>query len=449
MPDTKKFNRRTFLKSAAVASAFTIVPRNALGGRGIIAPSEKLNIAGIGVGGKGFGDLMNMQSENIVALCEIDDRRAGRAYKQWPKAKVYRDFRKMLTEQKDIDAVTIATPDHLHYVISMWALKHGKHVYCQKPMTHTISEARSLAKEAAKSNLATQMGNQGNADEGVRLIQEYIEDDAIGTVSEVHCWTNKPVWPQGIDRYKETHPIPKELDWDLWLGPAKHRPFHHAYAPFLWRGWWDFGSCSLGDMGCHVLNNPWRALDLGLPESVEAYSTKCKKESGPLASIVYYNFPARGPKPSVKLTWYDGGNMPPRPVELETGRRMGDNEGCLFIGDKGKIVCDCYGGSPRIIPESKMREFGRPTRRIERSPGHYAEWINACKGGPKPGSHFEHAALLTEVVHLGNVAIRSATHQKQNGRDVKILWDAKEGKVTNVPHANQYLHTEPRKGWEI
>ena len=452
---TKPVSRRKVLTTATAAVAlFHIVPRHALGGAGFKAPSEKLNIAGIGVGGQGHNDLMNMTSENIVALCDVDDRHAAHTYKQWPNARHHRDFRKMLEVQKDIDAVTIATPDHLHFAICMAAIQLGKHVYCQKPLTHTIAEARALAKAAKASNVATQMGNQGNAGEGVRLIQEWIEDGAIGTVREVQCWTNKPECPTGIDRPKETPPVPEGLDWDLWLGPAPARPYHPAYLPFKWRSWWDFGSCSLGDMACHVMNTPWRALNLGMPVSVEAHSNGGTDETGPLSSIIYYEFPSRGDGQPFRLTWYDGGMMPPRPAELEEERRMGDNEGCLFVGDKGKIICCCYGQSPRIIPEAKMKAHGRGNPRLARSPGHYVEWLNACKGGPKPGSHFEHAAVLTEVVQLGNVALRTgrllhASHHNQNGYCAKLFWDKENGKVTNVPDANQFLQTEYRKGWEV
>ena len=450
-------SRRDFLTTAAKAgvagAVFHIIPRSALGGAGFKAPSERLNIAGIGVGGKGMDDLMSVASENIVAICDVDDRHAARVYAQWPKATRHRDFRKMLETQKDIDAVVIATPDHLHYVASMAAIKLGKHVYCEKPLTHTIAEARSLADAARKANVATQMGNQGNAGEGVRLIQEWIEDGAIGTVREVHCWTNKPECPAGIDRPTDTPPVPEGLDWDMWLGPAPWRPYHSAYLPFKWRNWWDFGSSSLGDMGCHVINTPWRSLNLGLPTSIEAHSHGSTDETGPLSSIVYYEFPARGKMPPVRLTWYEGGMMPPRPIELEDDRRMGDNEGCMFVGERGKILCCCYGQSPRIIPESKMQSVGRPTRRIPRSPGHYQEWLAACKGGPKAGSNFEHAAVLTEVVQLGNVAIRTGRllekDRGQNGHCVRLLWDKEHGKVSNVPEANRYLQMEYRKGWEV
>ncbi|HEY3325251.1 MAG TPA: Gfo/Idh/MocA family oxidoreductase [Planctomycetota bacterium] len=445
-------SRRRFLGKAAVAGALLapmIVPRHVLGGPGQKAPSEKLNIAGIGLGGRGRGDLQAVESENIVALCDVDESYAANAFNAYPKATKHRDFRKMLEDQKDIDAVVIATPDHLHAVIAMTAMKLGKHVYVEKPMAHTIQEARAMAEAARKYKVATQMGNQGNAGEGVRLISEWIADGAIGPVREVHAWTNKPVWPQGIERPKETPPVPPKLDWDLWLGPAAQRPYHPCYLPFTWRGWWDFGCCALGDMGCHVLNNAVVPLKLGAPTSIEAYSTKCTNDTGPLASMIYYNFPARGDLPPVRVTWYDGGMMPPRPPELEDDRRMGDNEGCLFIGDKGKLICTCYGDSPRIIPETKMKEYKRPAKTLPRSIGHHKEWIEACKGGKPAGSNFDVASALTEMVLLGNVAIRAGQRHGENGRLVRLDWDAAAAKITNVPDANKYLSKEYRKGWEL
>ncbi|MCY2989698.1 MAG: Gfo/Idh/MocA family oxidoreductase [Planctomycetota bacterium] len=445
---TDKVTRRRFLTTATAVSTFVIVPRHVLGGPGEQPPSGKMNIAGIGVGGRGMGLLTSLGSQNIVAVCDPDDRHLTTAAKQWPAAKRHRDFRRMIETQQDIDAVVVATPDHLHFVASMWAIKSGKHVYCEKPLTRTIGEARVLAKVARESKVATQMGNQGNADEGVRLMQEWIGAGALGTVSQVHCWTNKPVWPQGIHRPSDTPPVPAELDWDLWLGPAAQRPYHPAYLPFVWRGWWDFGSCSLGDMGCHVLNSPWRALKLGLPTSVEAYSNGCTDETGPRSSIIYYDFPARGDLGPVRLTWYDGGMMSPRPPELEHFYRMGDNEGCLFVGDKASMICSCYGGAPRILPTARMQEFKATPKTIPRSPGHLEEWLAASRGGPPAGSHFEHSAILAEVVQLGNLGVRFGANQKENGRPVKLLWDAAAGRVTNEPDANRYLLTEPRKGWE-
>ncbi|MCX5653326.1 MAG: Gfo/Idh/MocA family oxidoreductase [Planctomycetota bacterium] len=425
------------------------MPRHVLGGPGRKPPSEKLNVAGIGVGGRGLGDIASLDGENIVALCDVDQQHAANAFKAYPKARKHRDFRKMLHDEKDIDAVVIATPDHLHAVIAMTAMKLGKHVYVEKPMAHTVGEVRALTEAARKYKVATQMGNQGNAGEGVRLISEWIADGAIGPVREVHAWTNKPTWPQGIDRPKDAPPVPPTLDWDLWLGPAVERPYNPAYLPFTWRGWWNFGCCSLGDMGCHVLNNIWRPLRLAPPVSVEAYPSRCTSETGPLATIIYYEFAARDNMPAVRLTWYDGGMMPPRPPELEDDRRIGDNEGVLFVGDKGKILCTCYGDSPRLIPETRMKEYKRPPKSIPRSVGHHKEWVEACKGGPPAGSNFDVAGPLTEMVLLGNVAVRSSALQKENGRPVKLLWDAAGAKVANMPAANQFLTMEYRKGWEL
>ena len=450
---SSKVSRRTFLGKAAAAAAvpalFHVVPRSVLGGPGHKPPSEKLNIAGIGVGGQGFGDLMALRSENIVALCDVDEKHAAHAFNALPNARKHRDYRKMLEQQKDIDAVVVATPDHLHAIVSLTAMQLGKHVYCEKPMAHSIQELRLMAQAARKYKLATQMGNQGNAREGVRLMCEWIWDGAIGPVREVHAWTNKPTWPQGIDRPKDTPPVPATLDWDLWLGPAPERPYHPAYLPFVWRGWWDFGSCALGDMACHVLNNVVRPLKLGHPTSVEAYATKVNSETGPLASIIYFHFPARESMPPVRLSWYDGGMMPPRPEELESDRRMGDNEGVLFVGDKGKLMCSCYGDGPRLIPESKMKEYRRPPKTLPRSPGHHKEWIDFCKGGPPAGSNFEAAEPLTAIVLLGNVAIRSCQRRSQNGYDAKIEWDPANMKITNAPDANKYLQCEYRKGWPL
>jgi len=440
--DTKTMNRRDFLASTAVAAAaFTIVPRYVLGGPGYTPPSEKLNIAGIGVGGRGASDIRAVSGENIVALCDVDDKRAGETFTRYPKAKKYRDFRKMLEKEKNIDAVVVATPDHVHAVAAMMAVKMGKHVYCEKPLTHLIYEARQLTKAAREAKVATQMGNQGHSGEGNRLICEWIWDGAIGPVREVHTWTNRPIWPQGIDRPKETPPIPKTLDWDLWLGPAPQRPYNPAYLPFNWRGWWDFGTGALGDMACHIIDSPFWALKLKYPISVEASSTKVNSETYPLASIVRYEFPARGNMPPVKLTWYDGGLRPPRPEELEPGRKMGsDNGGVLFVGEKGKLVCSCYGNSPRLIPEAKMAAYKRPPKTIPRVEGHHKDWIRACKTGKPACSNFDYAGPLAETVLLGNIAIRTGK---------KLYWDGPKMKFTNVPEANEYVHQQYRQGWTL
>jgi len=435
-------NRRDFLASTAAVAAFTIVPRHVLGGPEYTPPSEKLNIAAIGAGGRGGGDIGAVSSENIVALCDVDEKNAAETFGRFPKAKKYRDFRKMLEREKNIDAVIVATPDHTHAVATMMAIKMGKHVYCEKPLTYSIYEARELAKAASEAKVATQMGNQGHSGEGNRLICEWLRDGAIGPVREVHAWTNRPIWPQGIDRPKETPRVPKTLDWDLWLGPAPNRPYNPAYLPFKWRGWWDFGTGALGDMACHIIDSPFWALKLGQPISVEASSTKVNSETYPLASTVHYHFPAREGMPPVKLTWYDGGIRPPQPEELEPGRRMGsDNGGTLFVGEKGKLVCGCYGNSPRLIPEAKMAAYKRPPKTIPRVRGHHQDWVQACKGGKPACSNFDYAGPLTETVLLGNLAIRNP------GK--KLYWDGPNMRFTNNDEANKYIHRKYRQGWTL
>jgi len=424
------------------------VPRHVLGGSGQTPPSEKLNIAGIGVGGQGGGDLNAVSSQNIVALCDVDWGHAAGTFRRYPKAQKYRDFRKMLDkEEKNIDAVIVATPDHIHAVASMAAIKRGKHVYCEKPLTHSVYEARMLAEAAREHKVATQMGNQGQASEGTRLMCEYIWDGAIGPVREVHVWTDRPLrglnsvyWPQGVDRPQDTPKVPDGLDWDLWLGPAPKRPYHPAYVPFKWRGWWDFGTGALGDIGCHSLDPVFRALKLGAPTSVEASCTLVNKETYPVASVVRYQFGARGDMPPVKVIWYDGGMRPARPDELEDGRRLGTG-GHLFVGDKGKMLGD------RLIPESRRKEYGKPPQMIPRSPGHHIEWIEACKGGKPAGSNFDHAGPLAEAVLLGNVALRPEMKEKMNR--TKLLWDGPNLKITNVPEANEFLRRDYRDGWTL
>jgi predicted dehydrogenase len=438
-------SRRDFMGGVALAAAFTIVPRYVLGGPRQIPPSEKLNIAGIGVGGRGADNLDAVGSENIVALCDVDEARASATFKRYPKAKKYSDFRIMLEKQKDIDAVIVATPDHVHAVATITAIKMGKHVYCEKPLTHSIYEARMVARAAREQKVATQMGIQGHSGEGIRLLCEWIWDGAIGPVREVHTWTDRPGswWPQGIARPKDTPPAPPTLDWDLWLGPAPYRPYHPAYVPFKWRGWWDFGTGPMGDMGIHNCSPIFWALKLGYPTSVEVVSQEGNNDqTGPVKSIVRYEFPARGDMPPLTLTWYDGGNMPPRPEELEPDRRLGDNDGgSLLIGDKGKILAPGWcAESPRLIPESKMKEYKLPPKTIPRSPGHHQEWINACKGGKLPTANFDFSGPLTEVLLLGNIAIRTGE---------KLLWDGPNMKITNVPEANNYVRRQYRQGWTL
>ena len=436
-------NRRDFMGAAAAAMAFTIVPSYVLGVNGQTPPSDKLNAAGIGVGGKGAGDIRALGDSNIVAMCDVDLERASWSFGEFQKANKYTDFRRMLEKEgKNIDIVTISTPDHTHAVAAMACMELGKGVYVQKPLSHDVFEARKLTEAARKYKVATQMGNQGHSDEGIRLIKEWIADGAIGKVAKVHCWTNRPVWPQGMmSRPTEIQPVPDTLSWDLWLGTAPYREYNEAYTPGVWRGWWDYGTGVMGDMGCHILDPVFWGLDLGHPISIEAQASDHSLEAAPKSSKVTYQFPARGDMPAVEVIWYDGGNMPANPEELEEGRRMGDSDGgCLFEGDKGKMMCGCYGKSPRIIPETKMKEYKRPEKTIARSKGHYVDWLEAAKGGNPASSNFDYAGPLTEVVLLANIALRAGQ---------KIEWDGPNMKVTNVPEANEYVRRLYRGGWSL
>ncbi len=458
--NTASIPRRTFLASTAVATAgFTIVPRHVLGGQATPAPSDKLNIAGVGVGGMGKNNLGKCETENIVALCDVDFGLADPVFKKYPNAKQYKDFRVMLDEQKDIDAVIVATPDHTHAVIAMAAMERKKHVYVQKPLTHSVHEARLLTETARKHGVVTQMGNQGHSGEGIRLLCEWIWDGAIGPIREAHAWTNRPVWPSGIevDRPTDTPEVPPGLDWDLWLGPARLRPYHPTYHPAKWRAWWDFGTGSLGDMGCHIVDPLFWALKLKYPVSVEASISKYwhaffeesqpKNEMFPRSTIVRFKFPAREGMPEVDLTWWDGGLMPARPAGFEQGRRMGDEDGgILLIGDGGAIMAGCYGESPRIVPESGMKKYKkRPPRTLERIPegpdGHEQDWIRACKGGKPASSNFEYSGPLSETVLMGNLAVRYP------GRE--LLWNGEAMEVTNDKDANAYVRREYREGWHL
>ncbi len=443
-------SRRDFMSgaAAAAAAAFTIVPRHVLGGAGYTPPSEKLNIAGVGIGGQGGGVIRNLSGENnIVALCDVDFRHASRTFKRHPEAKQYKDFRVMLEKEKNIDGVVVGTPDHLHAVVSITAMKMGKHVYCEKPLTHSVYESRKMAEVAREYKVATQMGNSGQASEGTRLMAETIADGAIGAVREVHVWTDRPsngmynvYWPQGVERPKETPPVPDTLDWDLFLGPAPLRPYNPAYHPFIWRGWWDYGTGALGDMGCHAFDPIFRALKLGHPTSVHSSSTLVNTETYPKASSVHYQFPARGDMPPVKLTWYDGGIKPQRPDEFEDGQQLGTG-GTMFKGDKGVML------GYRLVPQSRAREYGKPPQILPRSPGHHQEWTDACKGGKPAGANFEFAALVTQVVLLGNITLRPELRDNLSRR--KLEWDGTNMKITNLPEANDFLHTEYRSGWSL
>jgi len=452
----KKLTRRKFLAAAAGAYAsIQIVPRHVLGGTGFTPPSEKLNIAGIGVGGMGFNDLKEMATENIVALCDVDWKNADKAFKEFPHATRYKDYRVMLDKQKDIDAVMIATPDHTHAIITMAAIRHGKHVYTEKPLTLTVYESRKVTEAARKAGVVTQMGNMGHSFESARQVCEWIWDGAIGDVYEVHAFTPHPVTSTGIPRPTDTPPMPEGLDWDIWLGPAPYRPYHPLYHPGQWRIWWDFSTGTLGDMGPHIFDHVKWALKLGAPESVEAtyshfvppgeltWDPPKNIESFPQAVLAHYQFPAREGFPPLKLTWYDGGLRPPRPVELEAGRKMGDQfGGALYVGTKGKILTGSHGArGARIIPESKMQEYRRPPETLPRCPkGHHQEWISACKGQGTTGSNFDFAGPLTETALLGNISLRT---------DEKLYWDSENFRFTNSEKANEFLHYPYRKGWEL
>jgi predicted dehydrogenase len=444
-----QLTRRRFVGSAAAAAALTIVPRHVLGGAGYLAPSEKLNIAGIGVAAMGSHNLGQVQSQNIVALCDVDHEYAAPIFKKYPGAKVWKDYRKMLEEQKDIEAVIVATPDHTHAVISMAALKAGKHVYCQKPLTHDVYEARTLTLAARGTKLATQTGNQGMSSDEHRSICEWIWSGAIGEIREVDAWCSLTYYPWGHASWSapvgarpaETPPVPATLDWDLWIGPAKMRPYHPAYHPKVWRCWWDFGSGMMGDRGAHTLGPVFAALKLGPPTSVEATSCGGSEDVHPLSAIITYSFPARGDLPPVRLTWYEGIRAP-LPEGISDPKAIGDPEGgVLFKGSKGMLTCGVYGNVARLLPESKMKEFQPPPKTLPRVPdSHEMDWVRAAKGGPAGTSNFEISGPITETCALGNVAKRA---------DARIEWDAASLKVTNIPEANRWVRWEYRKGWSL
>jgi len=438
-----RISRRGFLGAGAAAAVFTILPRHVLGGPGQKPPSEKLNIAGIGIGGQGGGDLKDMESENIVALCDVDWDKAAGCFKRYPDAKRYRDYREMLEKEKGIEAVMIATPDHHHAPAAIRAMKLGKHVYVEKPMAHTIYEARLMAQVAREMKIVSQMGNNGHAGEGLRLTYEYIHDGAIGTVREVHVWSDRPAgwWPQGIDRPTDTPPVPKNLDWNLWLGPASERPYNPAYCHFKWRGWFDFGTGALGDMAVHNADPAFFCLNLGAPDWVEAETSPVKKETYPEWQIITYHFPARGEMPPVTMKWYDGGKLPPRPEELGEGKNL-DKNGILFVGEKGKMVCPGWSGEPTLLPESRMKEYPKPAKKLPRSVGHRQEWIDACKKNDPKGAlaGFDYSGPFTEALLVGNLAVRLGK---------RIEWDSKSMKTANAPEADALINKRYREGWAV
>lgn len=437
------FSRRKFLGSSAGAVfAANIVPSYVLGGEGGLSPSEKLNIACIGTGGRGGAHVkaVSEHGHNIIALCEVDKGRFNEAAIRFPSARAFTDYRKMFDEMgKSIDAVTIAIPDHHHAFASMMAIKLGKHVYCEKPLTHSVWEARRVTEAARAAKIATQMGNGGMSEQGPRLLKEWLAAGAIGTVKEIHIWTDRPIWPQGLNERPPVMPVPPNLDWDMWVGPAPYRDYHDSMHPFKWRGWWDFGTGALGDIGCHSMAPVFFALDLKYPTSIESEMSAPFNDCYPSWSIIRYEFPERGTMPPLRLTWYDGGKKPQRPEELEPERPF-DGNGTLIIGDKGKII---YGGaSPRIIPEAKMKEFKRPPETLPRIPegDHHKDWFIACKGGRPACSNFEFAGPLAETVLAGNIALRLGK---------RLEWDGPSMKAKNAPEADQYVRREYRKGWDL
>ncbi len=439
-------SRRKFVKGAALtASAFSIVPRHVLGGSGYRAPSDVLNIVGVGVGGMGRTNLRHMVKTGeakITGLCDVDWKYAEKTFNDYPDVPKYRDFRKMYEEMgNDFDAVMIATPDHTHAVSAAMAMKMGKHVYVQKPLTHSVYESRRMREIAIDTGVVTQMGNQGNSGEGIRRICEWIWNGDLGTIEEVHAWTNRPIWPQGLERPEETPKVPKTLDWDLFIGPAPVRPYHPSYTPWNWRAWWDFGTGALGDMACHIMDPAFKALHFGHPVGVEGSSTQVNTESAPMAEKVTYYFHSRPnlPKvafPSCEFTWWDGGFLPDRPEGLPDGRIMGDwGGGDWFIGSKRSLMCGVYAANPFIIGEPEYPPAPKILRRPEEETGlkwdegaHEIDWVQAClEGDPdRPSSNFNYAGPLNEVVVMGNLGVRL--------QDLKRVldWNGKEMKITNI-----------------
>lgn len=470
--------RRKFIKqSAGAAAAFTIVPRFVLGGNGFIPPSDTLYMGSIGVGGRGAGvvnELHGTGRVKFVAFADVDDRRAADTYKKFQDVPKYKDFRKLYDNHiKDIDAFSVATPDHTHATIALPFMREKKHAYVEKPLTHNIREARLMARVAEEQGIVTQMGNQGSSTDGIRQAQEWIEAGLIGDVERVDCWTNRPVWPQGLRNITEGEPVPEGLDWDLWLGPAEMRPYNSAYLPFKWRGWWDFGTGGLGDMGCHIMETPFRTLKLKYPYEAEASCTTVwagdfveanYAEACPPSSIVRlkYESPTQG---KVDLNWYDGGIMPDIPDEIKDGELVGDwNGGSIFYGTDGIMVTDTYSRNPRLLPSEKMdsAKLPEPTLPRIKDQNHQLNFVEGCLDGKQTSSPFSYAGPLTEAVLMGNLAIKSFQYKVlQDGKKEgdwaafnypgrrKLYWDGPNMKVTNYEKANDWVNGEYREGWEL
>jgi predicted dehydrogenase len=467
MKSTSFPSRRQFLvKTAMAAGAFSLVPRHVLGGPRHVPPSEKIHIAVVGVGGQGRTNVRALLQEadaQIIAVADPSERFSLEAFyykgeggRKPVKAEIekhyssknpdfrcaeYEDFRVMLEKEPDIDAVLCATPDHLHAYVSVLAMRAGKHVFCEKPLTHNLWEAREVAKVAKATGAATQMGNIGHSTVGIRETCEWIWDGAIGTVREVHAWVAAHRWNRTLTgRPTDTPPVPEGVNWDLWIGPREPRPYHPAYSPVTWRDFWAFGGGGLGDFGCHDLDAAYWALDLRQPVSVEAHPAGyTNAEIAPHGEICYYQFATREDKPPVRVTWYDGGLMPPRPDELPADESL-PNRGVLFVGEKGLLFCGGAGGKPRLLPDSKMDSYQRPSPKLPRSKGHHRDWLDAIKGGPPASANFEYGAKLTQVTLLGILSLRTGT---------KIYWDAERLRATNLPEADAVIKEQYRPGWEI
>ncbi len=452
-------SRRAFLAAATTTALATQLPVRVNAARVVprqLSPNEKLSIAAVGIGGMGKANLDACSTENIVALCDVDDEYAAKTFAAYPNAARYRDFRVMFEkEDKNIDAVIIATPDHTHAVIAMAAMRLCKHVYCQKPLAHSLHEVRAITETARECKVQTQMGNQGHSSEQIRRLCEWIQDGAVGPIHEVHAWSDRPVggdpWSDFpvMARPAETPPVPETLDWDLWLGPAEFRPYHPIYHPMSWRGWFAFGTGPLGDMGCHILDPSFWALNLGHPESVQAttthYEPEVSSETYPRATIVRYRFPARGNMPPVSLTWYDGRLLPPIPDVFEPDQRLGGN-GALLIGEKGVIMHGSHGaGGLQLFPKALARDYKEPPQTLPRvKPGngaHEQDWIRACKDGHPASANFEYGGALTEMVLLGVLAMRM--------KDRRLEWDGASLRITNDDEANQLVNPPYREGWAL
>lgn len=440
----KDLSRRELLQHATLAAGLT-----ALGGvwtegaaKASRSPNEKLYTAHIGVGGQGASDLAQISADptvTVVALCDVDDARAADSFSKFPKARKYKDFRKLLEESKDIDAVVVTIPDHMHAPAAVMAMKHGKHVYCQKPLAHSVAETRRMQEVARQEKVVTQMGTQGHPTYA-RLV-EIIQSGAIGPVHEVHVQTDRPAgwWPQGIERPTEAQPVPATLDWDLWQGVARPRPYNSAYLPFVWRGWWDYGTGAPGDMGCHLMDGPFWSLNLKYPTAVEAKGEPLLPDSGPKWSVVTFEFPARSDMPPVKVIWHDGGQTIPADL-LEGIKLAKDFNGSLFIGEKGKALVYHGTGEPKLLPEKDFADYKGPAPTIPRYDNHYKQWTDACRGIGTTSSNFDYACPLTETVLLGNVAFRTGK---------RLEWDAANMRATNAPEADRFIHYHYRRGWSL